>query len=366
MQQNILVVFGGVSNENEISVITGTMAANVLKNSGCAVVPFYIAQDGSAYCSEELADISNFKEEKFNRFPKALIAGGGVYILNKKGRFKKFVKVDAALNCCHGGAGEGGAVSGLCQTAGIPLASAKIFESSLFIDKYLTKLILSSLGIKTVDYAVVKNMQELDTCPNMPQFPLIVKPVNLGSSIGVEMVENTEELKCAVESALIYDKAALIEKYIENRREINCAAYFANGQVITSECEEAFTKGDILSFEDKYQGGGKSALPADIPLDISQLIKETTKKVYTSLDMRGIVRFDYILEDDNVYLSEVNTVPGSLSYYLLSSGFKDFASVLNAVIRQAVEDDKEEKNKKLLHTGILESIKPGNIKLGSK
>ena len=82
--------------------------------------------------------------------------------------------------------------------------------------------------------------------------------------------------------------------------------------------------------------------------------------------MRGIVRFDYILEDDNVYLSEVNTVPGSLSYYLLSSGFKDFASVLNAVIRQAVEDDKEEKNKKLLHTGILESIKPGNIKLGSK
>lgn len=107
MQQNILVVFGGVSNENEISVITGTMAANVLKNSGCAVVPFYIAQDGSAYCSEELADISNFKEEKFNRFPKALIAGGGVYILNKKGRFKKFVKVDAALNCCHGGAGEG-------------------------------------------------------------------------------------------------------------------------------------------------------------------------------------------------------------------------------------------------------------------
>ena len=366
MQQTVLVIFGGVSNENEISVITGTMAANVLKNGGSRVIPYYIAQDGLSYCGESLADISEFKGEKFRACPKAFIANGGVYILNKKGRFKKFLKVDAALNCCHGGVGEGGAVSGLCRTAGIPLASAKIFESSLFIDKYFTKLILSTLGVKTADYVRVKSLEELDTCPNMPQFPLIVKPVNLGSSIGIEKVETLEQLKNAAESALYYDNAVLIEKFIENRREINCAAYFSEGKVVTSECEEALTKGDILSFEDKYQGGGKSMLPADIPHDISQLIKQTTEKVYSTLDMRGIVRFDFILSGEDVYLSEVNTVPGSLSYYLLSSGFKNFATVLNAVIRQAIEDDIEAKNKKLLHTGILESISTNTIKLGSK
>ncbi|MBD5584473.1 MAG: ATP-grasp domain-containing protein [Clostridia bacterium] len=234
------------------------------------------------------------------------------------------------------------------------------------MDKYLTKLILSSMGVKTAGYALIKSVEELDTPHNMPQFPLIVKPVTLGSSIGVEKAENIEELKRAVESGLIYDNAVLVEKYLENRREINCAVYFADGKVITSECEEALTKGDILSYEDKYQGGGKSVLPADIPPNISQLIKEITKKVYLNLGMRGIVRFDFILCGEEVYLSEINTVPGSLSYYLLSNGFKNFINVLNGVIEQAICDDKVLKSKKLLHTGILENIPSNNLKLGAK
>lgn len=200
----------------------------------------------------------------------------------------------------------------------------------------------------------------------MPQFPLIVKPVTLGSSIGVEKVNNLKELQSAVETGLIYDSAVIVEKYLENRREINCAAYFYNGEVVTSECEEAFSGGDILSFEDKYQGGGKSVLPADLPPEISRTVKDTTRRVYTDLNMRGIVRFDYIISGNKVYLSEVNTVPGSLSYYLLSSGFKDFYAVLNAVIEQAMHDYKIKKSKKILHTGILENISSKPIKLGSK
>ena len=365
MSKNIIVVFGGVSNENEVSVITGTMAANILKNGGHTVIPVYIAQDGLTYCSPELADVNNFKTDTFRTFPKAAIANGGVYLFNKKGRMKKFIKADAALNCCHGGTGEGGAVSGLFEIADIPLASAGIFESSLFMDKYLTKLILSALGVKTAEYAYVKTLEEVDCPHNMPQFPLIVKPVTLGSSIGIEKVNDLRGLQSAVQTALIYDGAVIVEKYLENRREINCAAYFRGGEVVTSECEEAISGGDILSFEDKYQGGGKSVLPADIPAEAAKRIKDTTRKVYSDLNMRGIVRFDYIISGGEIYLSEVNTVPGSLSYYLLSSGFKDFFAVLNAVIEQAVDDFKLKKTKKLLHTGILENISSNSLK-GSK
>jgi len=364
MSKTIIVVFGGVSNENEVSVITGTMAANILKNGGYAVIPVYIAQDGATYCAPELADVQNFKSDLFRAYPKAAVANGGVYLFNKKGKPKKFIKADIALNCCHGGTGEGGAVSGLFLLADIPLASAGIFESSLFMDKYLTKLILSALGVKTAEYAYIKSREEVDCPHNIPQFPLIVKPVTLGSSIGVEKANNLKELQSAVETALIYDSAVIVEKYLEDRREINCAAYFYGGEVVTSECEEAISGGDILSFEDKYQGGGKSVLPADIPTVTAKLIKDTTRKVYSDLNMRGIVRFDYIISGGEVYLSEVNTVPGSLSYYLLSSGFKDFFAVLNAVIEQAVEDYNVTKSKKLLHTGILENISSRSLKGG--
>lgn len=366
MSKTILVIFGGVSNENEISVITGTMAANVLKSGGDVVIPVYISQKGDIYAGESLADINNFKGYSYAAAPRAIIADGGVYILNKRGKIKKYIKADVALNCCHGGAGEGGAVGGLCLLAKIPLASAGIFESAVFMDKYLTKLILSPLNVKTAEYTYVTDLQQLNCPAYMPDFPVIVKPVSLGSSIGVEKAETAEQLKNAVECGLMYDSAVIVERYLENRREINCAAYFSDGEVITGECEEAFSGGDLLSFEDKYMGGGKSVLPADIPADISDLIKNTAKKVYSSLNMRGIVRFDFILCGNEVYLSEVNTVPGSLSYYILSRGFKDFYKVLSKVIKQAEEDFRLQSAKKILRTGILENIPANACKLGRK
>lgn len=363
MSKTVLVIFGGVSNENEISVITGTLAANVLKNGGDKVVPMYISQNGEMYSGEKLTDINVFKGENYKSAPRAIIANGGIYVLNKRGKPKNYIKTDVALNCCHGGSGEGGAVCGVCDLAGIPIASAGMFESASFMDKYLTKLVLSSLGVKTADYHYIRSLDEIK---GITGFPLIVKPVNLGSSIGVEKVETEEELKAAVETALIYDSAVIAEKYLKDRREINCAAYFANGEVITSECEESLTKNDILSFEDKYAGGGKSVFPASLPQYISGAIRETTAEVYKKLNMRGIVRFDYIISENEIYLSEINTVPGSLSYYLLSKGFKDFYRVLSLVIRQAENDFAATKNKKLLKTGILENIPANACKLGKK
>lgn len=365
MKRNIAVIFGGISNENEISVITGTMAANVLKSGGDTVIPLYISQRGEIFTGEELADINSFKDGKFSSFPRAIVAKGGIYALNKKGRPKKFVKVDVALNCCHGGWGEGGGVCGLFALNGIPLASAGMFESAAFMDKYYTKLVLTSLGVKVAPFVYIRGLNELSVAEQLG-FPQIVKPAKLGSSIGIERADNSEQLEEAVMSAFFYDDGVLCEKYLENRREINCAAYFSEGRVITSECEEAVTGGDILSFEDKYAGGGKSILPADIPEAISNEIKSITQNVYSKLNMRGIVRFDYILSEDAVYLSEVNTVPGSLSYYLLSSGFKNFYPVLQAVIVQALEDFKSASEKRILNTGILNNLPSNSCKFGRK
>ena len=366
MSEKIAVIFGGVSNENEISVITGVMVANLLKGTDFEPIPVYIAQNGDIYGGQLLFDIKNFKGESYKKAQKAVIFDGGIGLLSKRKKIKKFIALTGAINCCHGGAGEGGGLCGLCEFAGIPLAGAGIFESSAFMDKYLTKIVLKGLGVKTCEFEYVTSTKKCNWGVNMPQFPLIVKPVNLGSSIGVERVNNAKELEDALKTALIYDSGAIVEKYIENRREINCAAYFYDGEVITSECEEALTRGGILSFEDKYQGGGERVFPANLPATMSQLIKKITKNVYASLNMRGIVRFDFILSGEEVYLSEINTVPGSLSYYLLSAGFKDFYTVLERVVVQAQKDFKLKHNKKLLKTGILESIPTGGGKLGAK
>ena len=365
MKKTIAVIFGGVSNENEISVITGTMAANVLRSGGGQVVPLYLSQKGELYTGDILLDINTFKDGGFEKAAHASVVRGGVNELNKRGKIKKFIKVDVALNCCHGGLGEGGGVCGLFALCGIPLASAGMFESAAFMDKYFTKLVLGSLGVKVAPYVYFRNAKDALRSEELG-YPVIVKPAKLGSSIGIAKASNREELLSAVEAAFFYDDGVLVEKYFSDRREINCAAYLSEGKVITSECEEAITKGDILSYDDKYAGGGKSQLPADIPKELSDKIKGITADVYSRLNMRGIVRFDYILCGNEVILSEINTVPGSLSYYLLSNGFKDFYPVLQAVIVQAIDDWQRAADKKVLCTGILNALPANAAKIGKK
>ncbi len=362
MGKNIAVIFGGRSNENEVSVITGTMAGNILKKGGNTVIPLYMSQRGELYTGEGLLDIENYKDDGFTKFPRAVVGKGGVYVLKKNKKIKKFLTVDVGINCCHGGWGEGGGVCGMFALNDIPLASAGLFESASFMDKYYTKRVLRSLGVKVAKYIYIREPNEFLKGEKLG-YPVIVKPAKLGSSIGIECAENREELETAVAAAFLYDDGVILEKYIEDRREINCAVYYADGKVITSECEEAVTSNDILNFDDKYSGGGKSILPADIPEAISKKIKKITENVYTRLNMRGIVRFDFLLSGDTVYLSEINTVPGSLSYYLLSSGFKEFYPVLQAVITQAEEDFKNASTKTILKTGILNDVKSGNFKL---
>ncbi len=358
----IAVVFGGVSNENEISVITGTMACNVLKSGGDRVLPVYISTEGEIFADESLSDINAFKDGGFMDAPRAIFGDGGVYIKNSRGKIKSFIKLYCALNCCHGGVGEGGGLGGLFALCGIPFAGAGMFESAAFIDKYYTKLVLSSLGATVADYRYITLPPQAEQAAAEIGYPVIVKPARLGSSIGVAKAENVNELRGTVEAAFCYDGGVLIEKYLSEKREINCAAYYADGKTVVSPCEESIPRGELLSYDDKYSGGGKSVFPADIPEAISQKVRLAAARIYSRLYMRGIVRFDYILSGGEIYLSEINTVPGSLAYYLLSKGFKDFYPVLRAVVAQAREDFAEIGQKTILCTGILKNFSSNGCK----
>ena len=361
-ENKIAVVFGGASNESEISVITGTMCANVLKSGGTDVLPVYISPSGAFYCGEELADIQVFKRGEELKSPRCMVCDGGVYILGKRGRIKKFLPLYAAINCCHGGLGEGGGVGGLFACAGIPMAGGDIFGGAAFLDKCHTKILSDGLGVNTLDYFVVRSSEDIPAAIKKIGLPAVVKPARLGSSIGVAAASDGEEFEGAVNAALMFDDKVLCERYVKARREINCAAYFYGCEVCVSECEEAFSSGGLLSFDDKYSGGGKSVIPADIPKSTAEKVKDTVRKVYSSLDMRGIVRFDFILEGDELFLSEVNTVPGSLAWYLFAPSMKKFYPVLRAVISQAVADSASAKQKLLLKTGILSSVPACGLK----
>ncbi len=359
MCKNIVVFFGGASCENEISIITGAMVCNVLKNGGQKVYPVYITQGGEFFCADCLADIKNYSDGRIPEAPRAAFEKGNLLVLSKRGKIKERAPVYCALNCCHGGWGEGGGISGLCLSMSLPLASAGVFESSALMDKYLTKIILKGLGVPAVEYVYLRDISGATAIKN---FPVIVKPARLGSSIGVEKADNREELISALKTAFELDSAAIVERYIQNRREINCAAYAVGGEVVTSPCEEVFG-GSLLSYDDKYSGSGRRAFPADLQKDISERIRGITKNVYSALGMRGIVRFDFILEGDDIYVSEINTVPGSLSQYLLSQNYSAFYKLLMALIDDARKEHSLNNSKLLINTGIINNFASNACKI---
>lgn len=365
MQKNydVAVIFGGISSENEVSVITGTMVCNVLKKGGKSVLPVYIDHGGIIRADEELADVTIYSSGGYAGFPQCGFAGGGAVIFNKKGKPKYAVSIGCVINCCHGGAGEGGAVAGLCGILNIPFASAGLFESAAFMDKYYTKLVLQSLGVKVAKYAYSRDITGAIEGAKAVGYPVIVKPATLGSSIGIQKCGDEEELKSALETAFELDGGVLIEEYFSPKTEVNCAVYCSNGREITSQCEEVTSAGELLSYDDKYCGGGKRQFPAELEKEMEENVKNTTAKVYSALNMRGIVRFDYIIYGGQLVLSEINTVPGSLSQYLLSDSYNGFYGVLCSVIEQAKADFASKKGRRVISTGILNNIKPNtNIK----
>ena len=364
--RRVAVFFGGKSCENEISVLTGVFVLNVLDRTKFIPVPIYIHTDGGAYTSPNMTDIQVFKEKKFSSFTRVFFDGGVLYAFGKRNKIKRLWKIDCALNCCHGGLGEGGGVSALSAWNEIPLASPDLTASGVFLDKCTTKTVLGALGVPFVDYLRVneRDYQKrgaflLKSVASRLKYPVVVKPAHLGSSIGITVAKNEGELRSALESVFTLDYRAIVEKYLVDKKDVNCAAYCRNGEIIVSEPEEAFGAG-VYSFEEKYikrgdlktRGGGRYALNGDL----RDKIRSYTRTVYKRMNLRGVVRMDFLVAGNKAYLCEVNTVPGSLAYYLFCERVSDARAFFTDLLEEAIATAKAEE-KEILSTGILSTTR---------
>ncbi len=369
--RKVAVIFGGKSCEREISVLTGVFALNLMDREKYTPIPVYLHLDGKMYTSKKMFSLETFKKNDFSSFERVFFDNGGMYALNeKRKRAKLLEKIDVALNCCHGGLGEGGGVSALMQLNEIPLASPNLTGSGVFLDKAMTKLVAKALSVPTVDYIRVneRDYQKrgkflLKTVQSKLKYPVIVKPAHLGSSIGIEVAKNEEELKDALQQAFTLDCRVVVEKFLKNKSDVNCAAYLLGGEICVSEAEEASCGEGVYSFEEKYlrdegglldrnlkNGGGRGVLTGEL----RDKIRGYTKTLYKRMDLCGVVRMDYLVSDGKAYLSEVNTVPGSLAYYLFCERVSDGKRFLSDLLEEAVSQFHTEK-KQVLSTGILQS-----------
>lgn len=374
MRKNVAVFFGGISCENEISVITGTMAANLLDGERYAVYPVYIAQSGALYTGEALRETANFRGAAYEKkCARAAVSGGKLYELRGR-KLKEVCPIDCALNCCHGMNGEDGAVAGLLRLNGIPDASPDMAASAVFMDKAMTKLVAKSLNVPAAPFFRIaesdyrkRGAMAIRCVEERLGYPVIVKPARLGSSIGIAVAEDRARLTFAIEAGFAYDSVLIAEKYLPDRREINCAAYRRGDEIVVSECEEPKTEHKFLTFGDKYEGDAKrraSDFPAKISKASAELVKGYTKLLYRRMNMRGIVRADFLLSGGEVYFNEMNTVPGSLAWYLFCDKLSDFREVLTALVEQGINEYRDSAGKKLLsNCGVLNGFRPSTGKL---
>lgn len=368
----VAVFFGGKSTEREISILTGLFVLNILDKREYTPVPVYIHADGESYSSREVLSLDHFKRFNGESFDKVILLKNRLYKTSKKGKkqtvLKEYAKIDVAINCCHGGLGEGGGLSALIEWNELPFASPRATASGAFLDKAFTKIVLKGLNIPYLDYMRVEEKDFarrgkflIKNVGTRLGYPVVVKPAKQGSSIGITLASTEEELEQALILAFELDDKAIIEKYLDGKADVNCAVYTRHGEIVVSEPEIASSENGLYSFADKYlkdgrQLRGKRGKGGGLGGTLTQKIKSYTKTVYKKCDLFGVVRVDYLVKDDEVYLSEVNTVPGSLAYYLFCERLTDAKEFLSDLIEEAV-CKANESEKTLIETGILENVK---------
>jgi D-alanine-D-alanine ligase len=362
------VVFGGRSVEHEVSVITGMQVIENIDKSKYEVVPIYITKDGKWLTGESLKEYNTFKKGDFKDAKEILISpnhgDNNLYAHpNTVGLFGKKVidKIDVIFPALHGTYGEDGSIQGLFELMNIPYAGGGVLASSVGMDKILMKDVYKANGIPVVDYHwfyrsnwKTNNEKIIADIEEKLAYPLFVKPANLGSSIGINIAKDREGLIEAIEVAVAYDRKIIIEKAVENPREINCAVMGYDEEVETSLCEEPLGWKDVLTFEDKYvksnAKGGKSTgerriIPAEIEDNIREEIESLAKRAFTVIDAAGCSRIDFLIDENKkVYVNEINTLPGSIGFYLWEGKGISFAKLIDKLINIAIITHKEKDN----------------------
>ncbi|MCQ4922866.1 D-alanine--D-alanine ligase [Tissierella carlieri] len=365
--KKIGVIFGGLSVEHEVSVITGMQVMENIDKTKYEVIPIYVNKDGKWLTGNSLMDFKNYKDGNFKDAKEIILSpnhgDNKIYSHPKTvGLFGKKIlgEIDIVFPAFHGMNGEDGTVQGIFELMDIPYVGCGVLGSSVGMDKILMKDVYKANELPVVDYTwfyrskwlkdkdlIIKDIE------TKLSYPLFVKPANLGSSIGISKAKNREDLIDAIEVAIRYDRKIIIEQAVENLREINCAVLGFDDEVITSLCEEPIGWEEILSFEDKYvktnEKGGKSSgerriIPAGIEDNIREEIEELAKKAFITIDGRGISRIDFLLDaNNNVYINEINTLPGSIAFYLWEGKGYPFKKLIDELIAIAIKVHEEKK-----------------------
>ena len=361
---NVGVIFGGRSTEHEVSIISAHQAMAALDENKYNAIPLYISKEGRWYSGDALKKLSGFRDMGrllSEAFPIEISVnyGSREIFARAAGLFKKpwQQRIDVAFPVVHGTNVEDGSLQGMLEMTGIPYVGPNVLASAVGMDKIMRKAALKEAGLPVVDYRAFAGYQwendedeVIAKCQELP-YPLIVKPSNLGSSIGITRVDNKEALAEALELAFSFSRRVLVERAVTPLREINCAVLGMPGDMVTSACEEPLNAKDILSFSDKYlagssakgMGGAKRRLLAeDDPLCVK--IKQLAARTFETLDCCGVCRVDFLVDgnDGSVYVNEANTIPGSLSFYLLEPAGIDFSQLTDRLIRLALERSRKQ------------------------
>ena len=371
---SVLLMYGGKSCEHDISVITGKQAAANIKKDFHEV---FVSKEGKWLLADEMKNISDFSNaKKISRLPQVILVAGEKKLFKLKGKkLLPFCEVDAAFLCFHGENGEDGCVQGLLEMCEIPYTSCGVTSSALCMDKISAKAMLKGFDFPVVEGISLEKSffeQNFRQCESEIRqklgYPVIVKPSKLGSSIGISVCEDENSFADAMKLALGFDDRVLVEKALTNFCDINVSVLKKDGEIIVSQAEKPASLKNFLTFDEKYLEGGKgmSGLKREFPFENekTEAIKDIAKKVYSSLNCFGVVRIDFLIDFDSgkIFVNEINTIPGSLSFYLWKDVF-GFESLIDVLLDEAKKRTAEkQKLLRRFESSVFSGASGGKIK----
>ncbi len=365
----VAVVFGGRSVEHEVSIVTAMQVFENINREKYDVTPVYIDKSGRWLVDDKLKKIDNFKNLKLGVKVAEYIfeASPSVKALAPKSTLKFFrsIKTDIYFPVIHGTYGEDGTIQGLFEMAGVPYVGSGVTGSAVGMDKIIQKSVFKDNGIPIVKYLwFLKNEWEngqgeiIKNIEKTLSYPVFVKPANLGSSVAINKADGFKELQEAIDLASQFDRRLIVEEGKNGIVEINCSV-IGNNELTASVCEQPIKDGEMLTYEDKYLKGGKTKpfdaaqgkgmaglsrlVPAPISEEFTKKIQETAKKVFRAVDAAGISRVDFMIKPDTeeFWITEINTLPGSLGFYLWEKSGIPFSNLLDKLIELGFERHKE-------------------------
>lgn len=367
MRQKIGVIFGGKSVEHEISIITATQAMENIDRNLYDVLPIYISKDNKLYADYSYLNIDVFQDlnKVTNPVNEVYLEKGNNNVIVKRAKGNVFRKnivseIDILFLIVHGTNVEDGTLSGFANMFDVPIVGPSVVSGAIGQDKAIMKDILKANGIQQTKYLWFYDNQDEAYINDMIKkhlgYPVIIKPATLGSSIGITVCNNEAELSTKLAESFAFDQKVVIEEFLTDFQELNISIRGTYKDIHLSLIEEVTKNDEILSYQDKYLSGSKktkvqgmASLARQIPANIDEAIKNqletASEKAYLCLNAQGVIRIDFILKDNQVYLNEVNNIPGSLAYYLWETPEYKYKDLINDLIQTAIKAFFDKKQK---------------------